>query len=150
MHEGIYQHFYLLFNFFSCLSFLRDCNWKMLNRFILFSPFYFVLLPLFFLQPLHRELYNIHPATFFVPSFIKAIGDNTIESFRSIISEPSPGIFTFSMLQPSFCELLLSEVSFIFLLAIPHFISCHFDWALIHQVFYLGWEFWKVGPWIQI
>eukprot|EP00268_Persea_americana_P045362 TRINITY_DN4621_c0_g1_i1.p1 TRINITY_DN4621_c0_g1~~TRINITY_DN4621_c0_g1_i1.p1 ORF type:complete len:384 (-),score=63.12 TRINITY_DN4621_c0_g1_i1:673-1824(-) len=61
-------------------------------------------------EPLHRELYNIHPATFFVPSFIKAIGDNTIESFRSIISEPSPGIFTFSMLQPSFCELLLSEV----------------------------------------
>lgn len=63
-----------------------------------------------YLQPLHRELYTIHPTTFFVPSFIKAIGDNTEESLRSIMSEPSPGVFTFEMLQPHFCELLLSEV----------------------------------------
>lgn len=61
-------------------------------------------------KPLHKELYNVHPATFFVPSFIQAITDNTDESFRSIISEPSPGVYTFEMLQPSFCELLLSEV----------------------------------------
>ncbi|KAL5817932.1 hypothetical protein ACOSQ3_026310 [Xanthoceras sorbifolium] len=61
-------------------------------------------------QPLHRELYTMHPATFFVPSFLKAISDNTEESFRSVISEPSPGVFTFEMLQPQFCELLLAEV----------------------------------------
>ncbi|XP_010279401.1 PREDICTED: uncharacterized PKHD-type hydroxylase At1g22950-like [Nelumbo nucifera] len=61
-------------------------------------------------QPLHRELYTIHPTTFFVPSFIKAISENTEESLRSIISEPSPGVYTFEMLQPRFCELLLSEV----------------------------------------
>ncbi|XP_068643112.1 2-oxoglutarate and iron-dependent oxygenase domain-containing protein CP2-like isoform X1 [Aristolochia californica] len=61
-------------------------------------------------QPLHMELYSMHPATFFVPSFIKAVSGNTEESFRSIISEPSPGVYTFPMLQPSFCELLLSEV----------------------------------------
>lgn len=62
------------------------------------------------LQPLHRELYTMHPATTFVPSFLKAISDNTEESFRSIMSEPSPGVFTFEMLQPRFCELLLAEV----------------------------------------
>ncbi|XP_031248199.1 uncharacterized PKHD-type hydroxylase At1g22950 isoform X3 [Pistacia vera] len=61
-------------------------------------------------QPLHRELYTMHPTTFFVPSFLKAISDNTEQSFRNIISEPSPGVFTFEMLQPRFCELLLAEV----------------------------------------
>ncbi|KAG9449008.1 hypothetical protein H6P81_008973 [Aristolochia fimbriata] len=61
-------------------------------------------------QPLHVELYTMHPASFFIPSFIKAVSGNTEESFRSIISEPSPGVYTFPMLQPSFCELLLSEV----------------------------------------
>ncbi|XP_050273616.1 2-oxoglutarate and iron-dependent oxygenase domain-containing protein CP2-like [Quercus robur] len=60
-------------------------------------------------QPLHRELYT-HEANFFVPSFLKAIAENTEESFRSIMVEPSPGIYTFEMLQPRFCELLLSEV----------------------------------------
>lgn len=62
------------------------------------------------LQPLHRELYSMHAASFFVPSFLKAIKDNTEESFRSIINEPSPGILVFSMLQPRFCKMLLSEV----------------------------------------
>ncbi|XP_074579376.1 2-oxoglutarate and iron-dependent oxygenase domain-containing protein CP2-like [Curcuma longa] len=61
-------------------------------------------------QPLHKELYNLHPSAFFMPSFVKAINDNTEESFRNILSEPSPGIYTFSMLQPSFCEMLLDEV----------------------------------------
>ncbi|XP_061374570.1 2-oxoglutarate and iron-dependent oxygenase domain-containing protein CP2-like [Gastrolobium bilobum] len=61
-------------------------------------------------QPLHRQLYTIDPTTFFVPMFLKAISDNTDQSFRSIMSEPAPGIFTFEMLQPHFCELLLSEV----------------------------------------
>lgn len=61
-------------------------------------------------QPLHRELYTMHPTTFFVPPFLKAISDNSEESFRSIMSEPSPGVFTFEMLQPRFCELLLAEV----------------------------------------
>ncbi|XP_059433419.1 2-oxoglutarate and iron-dependent oxygenase domain-containing protein CP2-like isoform X4 [Corylus avellana] len=61
-------------------------------------------------QPLHRELYTMHAANFFVPSFLKAINDNTKESLRSIMTEPSPGVYTFEMLQPHFCELLLSEV----------------------------------------
>lgn len=56
----------------------------------------------------------MHPATTFVPSFLKAISDNTEESFRSIMSEPSPGVFAFDMLQPGFCELLISEVIIFF------------------------------------
>lgn len=61
-------------------------------------------------QPLHRELYTLNPDRFFVRSFIDAIKGNTEESFRRIISEPSPGIYTFSMLQPEFCEMIFSEV----------------------------------------
>ncbi|KAJ4974888.1 hypothetical protein NE237_008062 [Protea cynaroides] len=61
-------------------------------------------------QPLQRELYTLNPGKFFAPSFIKAVSENTEASLRSIISEHSPGIYTFEMLQPSFCELLLSEV----------------------------------------
>ncbi|XP_028805461.1 uncharacterized PKHD-type hydroxylase At1g22950 isoform X1 [Neltuma alba] len=61
-------------------------------------------------QPLHRELYTLSPTMFFVPAFLKAINDNTEQSFRSIMSEPIPGIFIFEMLQPRFCELLLSEI----------------------------------------
>ncbi|EFH61502.1 oxidoreductase [Arabidopsis lyrata subsp. lyrata] len=61
-------------------------------------------------QPLHRELYTLVPTVCFVPSFLKAINESTEESFRNIISEPSPGVFVFDMLQPSFCEMMLSEI----------------------------------------
>ncbi|KAL2321148.1 hypothetical protein Fmac_030117 [Flemingia macrophylla] len=61
-------------------------------------------------QPRHRELYSMNPATFFVPTFLKAINDNTEKSFRSIISEPAPGIFVFDIFKPDFCGLLLSEI----------------------------------------
>ncbi|OIS95730.1 PREDICTED: uncharacterized PKHD-type hydroxylase At1g22950-like [Nicotiana attenuata] len=61
-------------------------------------------------QPLHRELYTMHAANFFVPSFLKAISENTEESYRNIMSEPSPGVLTFEMLQPRFCEMMLAEV----------------------------------------
>lgn len=59
---------------------------------------------------MHRELYQLNPTSFFVPSFLKAISENTEEGFRNIISEPSPGILTFEMLQPEFCKMLLDEV----------------------------------------
>uniref|UniRef100_A0A7N0UDG3 Fe2OG dioxygenase domain-containing protein n=1 Tax=Kalanchoe fedtschenkoi TaxID=63787 RepID=A0A7N0UDG3_KALFE len=61
-------------------------------------------------QPLHRELYTIHASSFFVPSFLKAINENLAQSFRSIMSEPSPGIYTFDMFQPQFCQMLLNEL----------------------------------------
>ncbi|XWS11519.1 hypothetical protein CRYUN_Cryun37aG0005200 [Craigia yunnanensis] len=62
------------------------------------------------LEPLHRELYVMHASNFFVPSFLKAINENKEENFRGIMAEPTLGVFTFEMLQPHFCELLLSEV----------------------------------------
>ena len=52
----------------------------------------------------------MHVETFFMSSFLKAIRDNTEESFRRVIAEPSAGIYTFEMLQPQFCEMLASEV----------------------------------------
>ncbi|KAK9925804.1 hypothetical protein M0R45_023069 [Rubus argutus] len=61
-------------------------------------------------QPLHKELYELDPATTFVPAFLEAVNENTEESFKRICSEPSPGIYTFEMFQPRFCELLLAEV----------------------------------------
>ncbi|GMI89848.1 CUPULIFORMIS2 [Hibiscus trionum] len=61
-------------------------------------------------QPLHKELYTMNASNFFAPSFLKAINENREESFRRIMTEPSQGVFTFEMLQPHFCELLLSEV----------------------------------------
>ncbi|CAI9096107.1 OLC1v1032184C1 [Oldenlandia corymbosa var. corymbosa] len=61
-------------------------------------------------QPLHRDLYTMHATNFFVPSFLNAVSENTEQSFRNIMREPSPGIFAFEMLQPRFCEMLLAEV----------------------------------------
>lgn len=61
-------------------------------------------------QPLHKELYNMSADAFFVPSFINAIKENTKEGFRNIMSEPSPGVYTFAVLQPGFCGQLLAEV----------------------------------------
>ncbi|KAI3896080.1 hypothetical protein MKW92_033819 [Papaver armeniacum] len=50
-------------------------------------------------QPLHRELYAMNPESFLFQHFL-----------RSIISEPSPGVYTFKMLRREFCDMLLSEV----------------------------------------
>ncbi|XP_050226008.1 2-oxoglutarate and iron-dependent oxygenase domain-containing protein CP2-like [Mercurialis annua] len=61
-------------------------------------------------QPLHRELYTVNAENFFVPSFLKAINESTEQSFRNILVEPTPGVYVFEMLQPSFCEMLMSEV----------------------------------------
>ncbi|KAJ7943082.1 2-oxoglutarate (2OG) and Fe(II)-dependent oxygenase superfamily protein [Quillaja saponaria] len=60
--------------------------------------------------PLHKEIYTIHAEIFFVPSFLKAIRENTEESFKSIMTECSPGIYSFEILQPHFCRMLISEV----------------------------------------
>jgi len=53
----------------------------------------------------------MHSEHFFAPSFLRAIKENTEASFRSIMVEPSRGVYTFEMLQPQFCEMLVSEVS---------------------------------------
>ena len=59
---------------------------------------------------------------FFVPSFLEAIRENTEAGFRRIMGEPSKGIYTFEMLQPEFCEMLVSEVSHFFLFPFMHII----------------------------
>ncbi|KAM0012248.1 putative oxoglutarate/iron-dependent dioxygenase [Helianthus debilis subsp. tardiflorus] len=64
-------------------------------------------------QPLYRDLYKLNATNFFTPSFIKAfmVGDHIRdESIKSIMSEPAPGVYTFNMLQPHFCEMLVAEV----------------------------------------
>jgi hypothetical protein len=66
-----------------------------------------------FWQPLHEELYNMHPSVFFLPTFLEAVRSNTEECFRSIMTEPIPGVYSFAMLQPTFCEMLLEEVWYI-------------------------------------
>lgn len=52
----------------------------------------------------------MHGDNFFTPSFLRAIKENTEGSFKSIMAEPSRGIYTFEMLRPQFCEMLASEV----------------------------------------
>ncbi|KAK7390904.1 hypothetical protein VNO78_19094 [Psophocarpus tetragonolobus] len=59
---------------------------------------------------LHKEIYSMDAEKFFTPSFLRAIKENTEASFRSIMAEPCKGIYTFEMLQPQFCEMLVSEV----------------------------------------
>lgn len=61
-------------------------------------------------QPLHGELYGLDPEKFFVETFLNAINDGSSEAIRRIMTEPSPGIFTFNMLQPAFCSKMLDEV----------------------------------------
>ncbi|CAI9259276.1 unnamed protein product [Lactuca saligna] len=65
-------------------------------------------------QPLYRELYELNPSSFFVPSFINAFMANDDvsrnQSIRNIMSEPVPGVLTFDMLLPDFCSKMLAEV----------------------------------------
>ncbi|VAH76733.1 hypothetical protein VPH35_051755 [Triticum aestivum] len=61
-------------------------------------------------KPLHQELYSMHPSAFFLPTFLEAVRTNTEESIASIMTEPIAGVFSFAMLQPNFCDMLLEEV----------------------------------------
>ncbi|KAG4398038.1 hypothetical protein AAZX31_10G255100 [Glycine max] len=59
---------------------------------------------------LHKEIFTMDAENFFVPSFLRAIKENTEANFRSIMAEPCKGVYTFEMLQPQFCKKLMSEV----------------------------------------
>ncbi|KQK04481.1 uncharacterized PKHD-type hydroxylase At1g22950 isoform X2 [Brachypodium distachyon] len=61
-------------------------------------------------KPLHEELYSMHASAFFLPTFLEAVRTNTKESIASIMAEPIPGVFSFPMLQPKFCDMLFEEV----------------------------------------
>lgn len=62
------------------------------------------------MQPLHEDLYTFDPDRFFVNSFLEAVKDGSEAALRRILIEHSPGVFTFSMLKPSFCAKMLEEV----------------------------------------
>ncbi|MCO5581243.1 hypothetical protein L7F22_035121 [Adiantum nelumboides] len=61
-------------------------------------------------KPLHSDLYSLDPERFLVQTFRDAIKHGTSEGIRKIMTEPSPGLYTFDMLQPSICAKLLDEV----------------------------------------
>ncbi|CAH8383002.1 unnamed protein product [Eruca vesicaria subsp. sativa] len=61
-------------------------------------------------QRLHGELYTLDPASFFVPSFLDAVSKRSEESFKSIIVRVAPGIYTFDMFKPQFCQMFIAEV----------------------------------------
>ena len=64
----------------------------------------------FYVQRLHEELYTLDPVSFFVPSFLDAVSNTSEENFKSIIGRAAPGIYTFDMLKPQFCQMLIAEV----------------------------------------
>ncbi|KAL2611464.1 hypothetical protein R1flu_023156 [Riccia fluitans] len=61
-------------------------------------------------KPLHEELYSLNPDHVFVPGFLNAVKDGSEEALRKIIMEHSPGVYTFNMLEPTFCAKMLDEV----------------------------------------
>jgi hypothetical protein len=61
-------------------------------------------------QRLHGEIYTLDPSSFFAPSFLGAFSRKSEPNFRSSMVESYPGIFTFEMFKPQFCEMLLAEV----------------------------------------
>ncbi|CAN7133882.1 unnamed protein product [Brassica rapa subsp. narinosa] len=61
-------------------------------------------------QRLHEELYTLDPVSFFVPSFLDAVSNTSEENFKSIIVRAAPGIYTFDMFKPQFCQMLIAEV----------------------------------------
>jgi hypothetical protein len=64
-------------------------------------------------KPRHPELYgSIKPAQVLVPSFLNAVLERTPEALRSILKKESDtGLYSFDMLLPSYCELLLDEIA---------------------------------------
>ena len=87
-----------------------------------------------FLQPRFKGLYKLDPKLFLLPSFRKAISENTEESFRRIISEPFPGVFVFKMFQPDFSEKLLLEVTITHHLA-TYYLPCSYLFGLLLFIF---------------
>lgn len=98
-------------------------------------------------QRLHGDIYTLDPARFFVPSFLDAVSQPSEERFRSMIVPSAPGIYTFDMLQPRFCEMLLAEVYmklkvFVFI----HLLSVRFSDS---NMFALRLNIWRNGCMIQ-
>lgn len=83
------------------------------------------------MQPLHNELYTLDPERFFVNSFLDAVKDGSEAAIRRILTEHSPGVFTFNMLKPSFCAKMLEEVCTRFLVLYVSIFAVMLSGALI-------------------
>ena len=59
--------------------------------------------------PLHNHLNTLND-NILVPSFLQAIQANTPEALQQILHEEHPGIYSFDILKPEFCNQLLEEV----------------------------------------
>ena len=59
--------------------------------------------------PLHNQLYTLND-NILVPSFLQAIQIKTPEALQQILHEEHPGIYSFDILKPDFCNQLLEEV----------------------------------------
>jgi hypothetical protein len=59
--------------------------------------------------PLHNHLYTLNE-NIFAASFLHAIELNTREALQQILYEEYPGIYSFDILKPDFCNQLLEEV----------------------------------------
>ncbi len=59
--------------------------------------------------PLHNHLYTLND-NMLVASFLQAIQLNTREALQQILHEEHPGIYSFDILKPDFCNQLLEEV----------------------------------------
>eukprot|EP00897_Mesotaenium_endlicherianum_P003705 jgi/Mesen1/3362/ME000191S02499 len=62
-------------------------------------------------KPLHGELYGrLDPERVFAASFAAAVAEGTEAAFRRVLTEHAPGVFSFPMLRPAFCSMLIEEV----------------------------------------
>lgn len=61
-------------------------------------------------KPLHNELYTLDAESFLSQSFLDAISGGTSDAFREILTDHAPGLYTFEMLNPGVCAMLLEEV----------------------------------------
>ncbi len=59
--------------------------------------------------PLHNYLYTLND-NIFAASFLQALQVNTPEALQQILHEEYPGIYSFDILKPDFCNQLLEEV----------------------------------------
>jgi hypothetical protein len=59
--------------------------------------------------PLNNHLYTLND-NIFVPSFLQVLQVNTPEVLQQILREEHPGIYSFDILKPDFCNQLLEEV----------------------------------------
>lgn len=94
------------------------------------------------LQPLHEDLYTLDPERFFVGSFLDAIKDGSEAAIRHILIEHSPGVFTFNMLKPAFCSMMLEEVQaspeFFFLALLKYLMDVQYTYGIFELFPCLG------------